>query len=182
MPRQAFEIEGHIHFLTFSCSHRQQLFNDDDLCSLFATVLNDARENESFRTYAYVIMPEHIHLLIHPQNPDYSMMTILRRIKETFSRRAVKYLQEHNAGKLKTLQERVGNRTVLRFWQPGGGYDRNLFKPETVNRAIEYIEYNPVRRGLVAEPGHWKWSSAGARVGKSDVPLILDELYVDLAT
>jgi putative transposase len=48
---------------------------------------------------------------------------------------------------------------VFRFWQPGGGYDRNITDKDTLVRMIDYIHENPVRKGLVTDPLDWKWSS-----------------------
>jgi putative transposase len=47
-----------------------------------------------------------------------------------------------------------------RFWQAGGGYDRNMTSVETVVKAARYIHENPVRRGLVAHASEWAYSSA----------------------
>jgi hypothetical protein len=47
-----------------------------------------------------------------------------------------------------------------RFWQPGGGYDRNITSSEALRAVIDYIPANPVRRGLVARAEDWEWSSA----------------------
>jgi len=55
-----------------------------------------------------------------------------------------------------------------RFWQRGGGYDRNLVSKQAVLNSIEYIHNNPVRKGLVKSPEDWNWSSAGFYAGKSD--------------
>ena len=54
--------------------------------------------------------------------------------------------------------------------------DRNLYSLDTIERAIEYIEWNPVRRGYIEEPVQWKWSSANARTGDFDVPIQVDEV------
>ncbi len=48
-----------------------------------------------------------------------------------------------------------------------------------IKKAIEYIEYNPVRRGLVSEATDWRWSSAQARAGKRDVPILIDAIEFD---
>ena len=54
------------------------------------------------------------------------------------------------------------------FWQPGGGYDRNVNKKATAAKMIRYIHENPVRRGLVDSPTEWKWSSAAWYAGDGD--------------
>ena len=55
---------------------------------------------------------------------------------------------------------REGTRVRRRFWQPGGGYDRNITSMATLRAIIDYIHANPVRRGLVATAEDWEWSSA----------------------
>ena len=49
----------------------------------------------------------------------------------------------------------------VRFWQTGGGYDRNVFTEQQLLQKIAYIHQNPVRRRLVERPGDWQWSSVG---------------------
>ena len=52
-----------------------------------------------------------------------------------------------------------------RFWQPGGGYDRNIDNLDTLSRMIEYLHLNPVRRGLAKRAVDWEYSSAGWYAG-----------------
>lgn len=61
-----------------------------------------------------------------------------------------------------------------RFWQRGGGYDRNLSSTPEVHRKLRYIHENPVRRGLVQRTIDWRWSSALAWETGTDEPLSLD--------
>lgn len=61
-----------------------------------------------------------------------------------------------------------------RFWQRGGGYDRNLNRANTIHATIAYIHENPVRRGLVDRAEALRWSGAGHYLGGRDVSLIPD--------
>jgi REP element-mobilizing transposase RayT len=61
------------------------------------------------------------------------------------------------------------------FWQPRC-YDHNCRTRDTVLERINYCHNNPVARGLVDEPGQWRWSSYNWYAGRSDVPLAMDEL------
>jgi putative transposase len=61
-----------------------------------------------------------------------------------------------------------------RFWQPGGGYDRNVVEIAAVHQIIEYIHANPVRRGLVACAEDWEWSSARWYAEIRPVPIEMD--------
>jgi putative transposase len=178
MKRKYYNIPGHFHYLTFTCYQRKQFLNDATICQWLADNLDLARSIELFRLYSYVFMPEHIHLLIQPARDEYSMSQIMRRIKEPFTRRVVAHWKRTFPEKMSQIQAKFGSRIIFRFWQAGGGYDRNLFDLDKIKSVIEYIEYNPVRRGLVANPIDWKWSSARARSGHTDVPLRIDKLEI----
>jgi putative transposase len=67
-----------------------------------------------------------------------------------------------------------------RFWQRGGGYDRNVFEPTTVYNQIAYIHNNPVRRGLCAKPEDWQWSGATDYAGVRIGPLRLDRAMLPM--
>jgi putative transposase len=172
--RQSFNIVGHVHFLTFSCFRRQRFLSDEFECGCFAESLNAARHVEHFDLWAYVIMPEHVHLLIRPRRADYEMASILRRIKEPVSRRILAEWRARLSERLPQAHDVIRGRHVHRFWQPGGGFDRNLYDPEAIRKAVAYIEWNPVRRDLVGQPEEWRWSSAAARIGYQNVPLVID--------
>ena len=76
-----------------------------------------------------------------------------------------------------TVEDRQPNEvTHYRFWQRGGGYDRNVVEPVTVYHQIDYIHNNPVRRGLCENSEDWPWSSARFYEGRLDVPLRMDPL------
>jgi len=60
---------------------------------------------------------------------------------------------------------KTGNKKVFRFRHAGGGFDRNLWNTKAIHSSVNYIEYNPVRAGLVNAPApeEWRWSSARTR-------------------
>ena len=73
------------------------------------------------------------------------------------------FLIKKNLKLFKDMCIKVGKKKVFRFWQAGGGFDRNLWSAEAVHSSIKYIEANPVRAELAKKPEDWKWSSARAR-------------------
>jgi putative transposase len=176
MKRTSYNLPNHAHFLTFSCFHRRQLLTDDNLRLLLLKTWTEARLRGNLSVWSYVIMPEHVHLLIYPKDEPYEMSRILRVLKEGFTRRAIAYWQNHSPQLLSQIGAQRGKRIVHRFWQEGGGFDRNLYNWDTIHKAVEYIEWNPVRRGLVNDPIDWIWSSARVRAGKSDGAGIVDEV------
>jgi putative transposase len=126
-----------------------------------AEAISAARSKLDFALWAYVFMPEHVHLIVYPRQSDYSMSAILMPIKEPVGRQAIAQVKKHRPDWLERLtRERRGRRERL-FWQSGGGFDRNITEAMTLEFMIDYIHHNPVRRGLVARTADWKWSSAG---------------------
>jgi len=102
-------------------------------------------------------MPEHFHLLIRPKDQDQTVEHILRRIKAGFAQSVINRWHKLHAPILIRITDKNGRR---RFWQSGGGYDRNIFSESELIEKIGYIHRNPVARELVPRPCDWKWSSA----------------------
>ena len=149
--RRSINLPGHAHELTFSCFRGIPLLNSDRTRQWFIDALQRARQNHHFDLWAYVIMPEHAHVLVNPFDPDYEMATILKGIKQSVSRRAMLFLRAHAPESLARFAvTRYDGRIEHRFWQRGGGYDRNIVELDTVLAVIEYIHNNPVRGGLVS--------------------------------
>ena len=159
--RPGFNEPGHAHELTFCCFHGLPFLKAERTCQWLADEIESARKEFDFLLWAYVFMPEHVHLLIFPRRPIYDIPPIWKAIKEPVGRKAIKYLSEHAPHWLPRITIKRGDRQERRFWQAGGGYDRNVFEPRTLIWMIEYIHANPVRRGLVTTAENWKWSSAG---------------------
>jgi putative transposase len=120
-------------------------------------------------------MPEHVHILVAPREPGVEVGRFIGSIKEKTARRAVSWLETNAPSWIRRITVWEGNRERRRFWQPGGGYDRNVRNETALVSMIEYIHANPVRRGLVRSPEDWEWSSAGWYAGGRDVPLAMDE-------
>jgi putative transposase len=171
-----FDTPGHAHFLTFSCYHKKSYLNDSQACRFFLEELAFVREKYRFSLWAYVLMPDHVHLLLWPRQNPYSISDILKDLKARSSRNYSIFLNKHSpeifASYLVTLR---GVKTFL-LWQRGGGFDSNVQEGKSVCQIIRYIENNPVTKGFVKEPPNWVWSSAHARKFKTGV--IPDECNV----
>jgi putative transposase len=128
-----------------------------------------------FELWAYVIMPEHVHLLVFPAHDGYSISDLLKSIKQPVARKAINYLRINAPDRLETLRVTwPAGRVEHRFWEQGGGYDRNIYTPKAAWGSVEYLHLNPVRRGLVGCDTDWAWSSARCYAGMAGVELPVD--------
>jgi putative transposase len=167
-------IPGQAHELTFSCFQKRKFLSKDSTRFFLKDAIILAREKHNFDVWSYVFMPDHVHLLIYPNNNSYSISKILQSIKQPVSRKAIAYLKENNPNGLSLLA--TGQRhNPYRFWQDGGGYDRNIEKEKTLINVVNYIHRNPVRKVLVDNPGDWKWSSFGDWYGEKAGPIPIDK-------
>jgi putative transposase len=128
-----YQRTGDLHFVTFSCYRRQQRL-DPPARRLFERALERARVNYGFWIGAYVVMPEHVHMLVSEPERE-SLAAVIKAIKLGVAR--------HYGG---------------RFWQERY-YDFNVWSRGKHAEKVDYIHWNPVRRGLVERPEDWAWSS-----------------------
>lgn len=128
---------------------------------MLSEAVSRASDRHNFDLLAFVWMPEHVHLLVLPRTTESSISALLNAIKRPFSYRIKQLLIKEDSPLLQklTVRQRPGVMT-FRFWQEGGGYDRNLWTSAAIQAAIDYIHMNPVRRGLCEKPSEWQWSSA----------------------
>ena len=152
---------GYHHELTFSCYRRLPLLDDDDRRGYLASSIAKACVATGAGLIAFVFMPEHVHLLVRPDDHDPKLPAFLAACKRPVSAQVRADLERIKSQMLTQLmiRERPGKMS-FRFWQEGPGYDRNLNNPKTILAAIDYLHLNPVRRGLCDRAIDWTWSSA----------------------
>jgi putative transposase len=130
-----YHTEDHDHFVTFSCYLRNPYLKTPESRDLFERSLEKTRKKYAFDVLAYVIMPEHIHLLVSEPHTE-PLSKALQALKLSVSKQS---------------PERP-------FWQDRY-YDFNVFaRPKRLEK-IKYIHRNPVTRGLVQQPKDWSHSS-----------------------
>jgi putative transposase len=150
---QRYYGTNELHFITCSCYHRQPWLASPQRRDLFLTVFEEVRLRYAFVVVGYVVMPDHIHLLIsEPEKGDPSR--VMQAIKQGFSRRVLKAVRKRRAA---TQQERFAD-GADHVWQRRF-YDYNLWTARKRIEKLQYMHRNPVVRGLVQEPEQWPWSS-----------------------
>ena len=156
---------GDLHFITCSCYRRQPLLATPRSRDLFLTVLERVRRRYSFVVVGYVIMPEHIHLLIsEPQVKTPS--TVMQALKLGFARRVIAEAERHRESSAPTSRKAREVRQPpvppQHVWQKRF-YDFNVWTEHKRVEKLRYIHRNPVTRGLALSPECWRWSSFRAR-------------------
>jgi putative transposase len=150
---------GHdLHFITFSCYGRQTLLSSAPRRELFLKVLEEVRRRYQWVVIGYVVMPEHVHLLVSEpkQRP---LATAIQALKLGFARRVLAEQRRELPG-LGPRETRGTRKTELahHVWQ-ARYYDFNVCTPAKRVEKLRYMHRNPVTRGLVAAPELWPWSS-----------------------
>jgi putative transposase len=155
-----FNLSGHVHFLTFSCYRRMPLLTDELWCTWLAESIQRSIEKHDMALWAYVFMPDHVHLLVGPRHEIYDISGFLRSMKNSSAKRILNRLREQQSPILDKLQtKRTAGDSFHRFWQAGPGYDKNIWTLEKAVEKANYCHRNPVTRGLVTNPEDWQWSS-----------------------
>ena len=146
----------HLHFITCSCYRRLPLLASARAKNQFVKILGEVRDRYRFKLAGYVVMPEHIHLLI--SEPDkVTPSTVMQVLKQRVSRRLSKPRKKAPSVQLK-LPFRHAHDFLPQFWQPRF-YDFNVWSQAKFVEKLHYMHLNPVKRKLVSHPRHWPWSS-----------------------
>jgi len=174
MPRKLKRYYGqrHLHFLTCSCYRRLPLLGTRRARDRFVKILGQVRERYGFSLVGYVVMPEHIHLLIgEPAKGTPS--TVMQVLKQRVSR------QLRNRRRTAAAQLRLAfphcDSALTQFWQRRF-HDFNVWSHKKKVEKLEYMHLNPVKRGLVMRPKDWPWSSYSFYAGRDDGLIRMDSV------
>jgi|HubBroStandDraft_4_1064222.scaffolds.fasta_scaffold238911_1 putative transposase len=151
-----------LHFLTFSCYHRQPFLKNKAYCDLFLKILDRVRLRYRLVVLGYIVMPEHVHLLVsEPQRETLS--TVVQALK-------LGMVRSIECGGASPISRNPMSRKTSETWgiPPSGApnrfwqarfYDFNVWTEKKRIEKLRYIHRNPVTRGLVAKPEQWPWTS-----------------------
>src|SRR5437762_1061620 len=109
---------GHAHALTFSCFRRQAFLSKDRSRLWFIEAVDRARDKHRFHVWAYVRMPEHVHLLVWPTELGYDISEVLSSIKQSVGKQALVHVRREAPAFLSRMEDRQPNgKRHYRFWQ-----------------------------------------------------------------
>ncbi|MFQ6002632.1 MAG: transposase [Candidatus Zixiibacteriota bacterium] len=191
-----FKLENYCHFVTSKTYRNAKIFSKGEATDLLIQTIFEVKKKLNFRLLAFVVMPDHIHLMLVPDKRN-SISDVMRHIKGRFSRRynllsrgmnSPDYgVQDHRAGNSspshkpnthragnsspshKPNTHRAGNLSLpkSKVWQDSF-YDHIIRNRKEFVQRLNYIHYNPVRAGLVEKAEDYKYSSA---TGKFNIDL-----------
>lgn len=143
----------HLHFITCSCYQRRPLLNSGKSRGRLLVILEQTRQRYRFVVVGYVVMPEHIHLLITEPEVG-SPSTVMQVLKQ----RTAHALLPKRKRRDPRQRELFGDQLWRAFWQ-ARFYDFNVWSTKKRIEKLRYMHRNPVKRGLVKSPEQWRWSS-----------------------
>ena len=144
-PLQRRYGQGDLHFITFSCVERRPLLGTPAARDCFVLILAEVRNRYGFRLVGYVVMPEHVHLLMsepRKDNPSRAMQVLKQRV-------SIALLRKNSDDE---------KRTEEHFWQRRF-YDFNVYSGKKLTEKLNYMHMNPLNRKLVTDLRDWPWSS-----------------------
>jgi len=166
MGRSRYTIreESKPHFLTCSIIHWLPLFSKPAIAKIVIDTLNFMQENKRINLFAFVIMENHIHLIASSPN----LKSEISKFKSYSARSGIDWLVKKNnhvvLTELNLHKIRHKKDREYQFWQEGA-HPQLIQNEEMMRQKIEYIHNNPVVRGYVDKPEHWRYSSARNYLG-----------------
>jgi len=171
-----FNDDSYVHFITTTTYKNRPYFRDGEFCRILLEELKLYSKKYGFTLIGYVIMPDHMHLLLwwdRGEKLELSISKIMQGVKGVTARRIIDLMVgnglEHLLQPTPMRREQMlsltqksakSHRQNLRYrlWQPDF-YDFNIYNEEKLLEKLNYVHHNPVRAGLVLSPGDYKWSS-----------------------
>jgi putative transposase len=167
-----------LHIVTFTVIHWIDVFTRDNYRTIFIDSLKYCQANKGLEVYAYVIMTNHVHLIIGTSGENV-LEGIIRDLKAFTSRSIRKALEDTELPESRRewmlrMMYRAGkynsNNIDYQFWQQYS-HPIELSSNRFLDQKLEYIHMNPVKAGFVDEPEAWVYSSARDYAGVSKGPV-----------
>jgi REP element-mobilizing transposase RayT len=162
MERYRFHADGSLFYVTFTVVDWLPVFVSEAAFQIVTDSLNFCHRHKGLRINAYVIMPTHLHAIVfHESYQAKPLEQVLTDFRKFTGRQLADYSQAHLPRSFtEVFTQRAGDDRDRRFWQP----TRHPVQIETQpfwQAKFDYLHANPCRKGLVCQPEHWRFSSAG---------------------
>lgn len=161
MDRSRYRIcdEKAPHFLTCTVLNWMPLFTRPQTAGIILDALRYRQEETGWKLYGYVILENHFHLIVQSEH----LAMELPRFKSYTARKLIDHLKECHAERLlKQLaffRKSYKQDRDFQCWEEGS-HPQLIENEQVLRQKLDYIHQNPVKRGYVDEPVHWRYSSA----------------------
>ena len=168
MPRSRYIIyEDHPpHFLTCTVVNWLPIFGDPSIAQIILDSWTFLQDRNRLEIYAYVIMENHLHLIASSDH----LSKEIGDFRSFTARKIIDLLKERNAqhvlGQLALHKLQHKKDRIYQMWQEGS-HPQLIQSEDVMRQKIEYVHHNPVRRGYVDDPTHWRYSSARCYEGQA---------------
>jgi len=150
---------GSSYFVTTKCWQGRRVFQVPEIAEILVRTIVNHREREAFLLHEFVVMPNHLHILLTPSDAT-SLEKVVQLIKGGSSHAIHKQREQR-----------------MEIWQEGF-YDWTIRDADDWHSKAGYIRMNPVRAMLVTKPEEWPYSSANGRIALDPIPV----RYLQLAS
>ena len=176
LPR--FHIEGHVYYITTVVYGRLPIFTRPSFIIPLYDSLNFYRYKQNFKLLGYVLMPDHVHLILWPFGST-TVSEIMRDYKKFTSTRIIRQAEVEGIRKWLAAFQRAGSetgRSANKVWQDSF-WDVNIYSERFLRQKLNYLHRNPVRAGLVDQPEEYVYSSYRNYVGGENWLIEIDEQW-----
>lgn len=170
-------IDEGCYFITSSIVELIPVFINEKYFTILVNALKFCQDEKGLKIFYYVLMDNHFHMI----NSGKNLSGIISSLKRHTAREIIKKLKKDNKGWLLDCflkyKKSYKKDSTYQVWQEG-------FHPQIISsnkmliQKVNYIHFNPVKRGLVNEPEYWKYSSACNLDTENSEIIPLDELII----
>lgn len=150
--RVAAQLNAGTYFVTLTVERWYYLFDRFDRWQLLADSLRYCQQHKALQLNGFVFMLNHIHLIV--TSPD--VAGFLRDFKRFTAKQLKENIEQHEPKVLTLFVDDAGN---YHFWRDSNA-PKKIENPSFYLQKLNYLHENPVRKGYVDKPEHWRWSSA----------------------
>lgn len=170
-----------LYFVTTTITDWYPIFTSPEYFKIIIESLKYCREKKGLKIYAFVIMPNHIHMIISVHKKDSQRISDIMRDFKRFTSREINCLlkSESKNKPLKVFAEKAfkdERSNDFKVWKQGF-HPKAIVNERFCLQKLDYIHKNPVKKGYVSKAKHWKYSSAGFYEGSQNVPLQIDNIF-----
>ena len=154
------------YFVTLTVLEWIDIFTKPEYYQVITDSLNYCRAHKRLKVYEYVIMTNHLHLIVGVSGEDASLAQVLSDVKKHTTRELWKLIEKDNRGYIKNLLNNSFKKKTgyaKQVWQREN-YPEVIYSDEFLTTKAKYIHENPVKKEYVRNPEDWRYSSAYERI------------------